>query len=550
MNWSSAPSRRSLFLLLLIGTLLWFGNLNYRKLINPDEGRYAEIPREMVATGEWITPRLDGIKYFEKPALQYWATAAAYEAFGEHEWTARLWSALTGFLGILLTYYAGVRLFGRDAGLFGALVLGSSVLYAAIAHINTLDMGVTFFMGATLECFLLAQRAGASPPESRFWMLATWVAMALAMLSKGLIGIVLPGGVLVIYTLVSRDWRLWRRVQIGLGSLLFFLIAAPWFIAVTWKNPEFFHFFFIHEHFERFLTREAHRYHPWYTFIPILLLGILPWLAPFFAALRSGFAADGNGKGLQARRLLLIWSVFIFVFFSISDSKLPSYILPIFPALALLIGDVLARTRPRTFFWQSLPLAALALAGLLYSPFVTRLASDDVPKVLYAHYVPWLIAAFSVWTLSIVATLVFARRGALRPAVLTLALGSFVAGQLGMMGHNSLAPANSTYYLARAIKPYLRPGAPFYSVGMYEQTLPYYIKRTVTLVAHRGELGFGLDQQPSLWIPTVAGFERIWPQQPYALAIMPRGQLRHFLHDGLKMSVIARNSRWTVVKTP
>ncbi|MDA8093078.1 MAG: glycosyltransferase family 39 protein [Betaproteobacteria bacterium] len=550
MNWSSAPSRRSLLLLLLIGALLWFGNLNYRKLINPDEGRYAEIPREMVATGEWITPRLDGIKYFEKPALQYWATATAYEAFGEHQWTARLWSALTGFLGILLTYYAGVRLFGRDAGLFGALVLGSSVLYAAIAHINTLDMGVTFFMGATLECFLLAQRSGASPPEARFWMLSTWVAMALAMLSKGLIGIVLPGGVLVIYTLVSRDWALWRRVQIGLGSLLFFLIAAPWFIAVTWKNPEFFHFFFIHEHFERFLTKEAHRYHPWYTFIPILLLGILPWLAPFFAALRSGLAADGNGKGLQARRLLLIWSVFIFVFFSISDSKLPSYILPIFPALALLIGDVLARTRPRTFFWQSLPLGALSVAGLIYSPFVTHLASDDVPKVLYAHYVPWLIAAFSVWTLSIVATLVFARRDALRPAVLTLALGSFVAGQLGMMGHNSLAPANSTYYLARAIKPYLRPGVPFYSVGMYEQTLPYYINRTVTLVAHRGELGFGLDQQPSLWIPTIAGFERIWPKQPYALAIMPRGQLAPFLHDGLKMTVIARNSRWIIVKTP
>src|SRR5512144_382952 len=120
-------SRRVLWLLLLVVAIIWFGNLEYRKLIRPDEGRYAEIPREMVASGDWTTPRLNGLKYFEKPALQYWATATAYSLFGQHHWTARLWTALTGFLGILMTWYAGRRLFGALAGLYGALVLASSL---------------------------------------------------------------------------------------------------------------------------------------------------------------------------------------------------------------------------------------------------------------------------------------------------------------------------------------------------------------------------------------------------------------------------------------
>src|SRR5665811_1872873 len=138
-------TRRLTIMLLLAFTAIWFSNLEYRKLVNPDEGRYAEIPREMVASGDWITPRLNDIKYFEKPALQYWATAAAYTVFGEHQWTARLWTALTGFAGILLVWFAGLRLFGREAANYAAILLGSSMLYSLMAHINTLDMGCLLY---------------------------------------------------------------------------------------------------------------------------------------------------------------------------------------------------------------------------------------------------------------------------------------------------------------------------------------------------------------------------------------------------------------------
>src|SRR5262245_2394708 len=136
--------------LLLAALLIWFSNLDYRKLIKPDEGRYAEIAREMAVTGDWVTPRLNGIKYFEKPPLQYWATATAYTLFGPHEWTARLWSALTGLFGIALSWWAGRRLFGAAAGAYAAIVLASSLMYVVLGHLNTLDMGLTLFLFAAL----------------------------------------------------------------------------------------------------------------------------------------------------------------------------------------------------------------------------------------------------------------------------------------------------------------------------------------------------------------------------------------------------------------
>ena len=546
-----SPSRRCLFWVFLVFTLIWFSNLDYRNLVRPDEGRYAEIPREMSVTGDWKTPRLNGIKYFEKPALQYWATAAAYDVFGEHHWTARLWSALTGFIGVLFAFYAGSRLFGKEAGLYSALVLGSSLLYAMIGHIITLDMGVSFFMGAGLMAFLLAQQSSATPRENKVWMLVTWAALALSILSKGLIGGVLPGAVLVLYTLIQRDFALWKRLHLVSGLLLFLALTAPWFIAVSLANPEFFHFFFIHEHFERFLTKVHNRFHPWYTFIPILLLGILPWLVMLFDSLAHAWKkTDADKNTFQPKRFLLIWSVFIFVFFSVSSSKLPSYILPIFPALALLIGERLTQIKSRTLFWQIMPIAVLASASLVLIPKVISFASDEVPLALYQNYITWLYPAAAIWLVGSLISLYLSYRERVRGAILALAFSSLIAGQLALAGHDSLSPASSAYHLVQEIKPYLKPDVPFYSVNMYEQTLPFYIKRTVTLVEYQDEMAFGIEQEPDKWIPLISTFEEIWRKQPYALAIMKPETFNRLKADNLPMQVIAKDTRRIIVKTP
>ena len=300
-------SNKRLWWLLIAVAVIWFSNLEYRKLIKPDEGRYAEIPREMVASGDWVTPRLNGLKYFEKPPLQYWATAAAYELFGEHQWTSRLWAALTGFAGILLVWFAGLRLFGREAANYAAILLGSSMLYALMAHINTLDMGVTFFITLGIVC-IAACATSEHGETAQLWMVLAWAALGLAVLSKGLMGLVLPGAALFIYMVVQRDFSVLKRMHWLSGLAVFLLVTAPWFYLVMKANPEFFQKFFIYEHYTRFTTKELGRYQPWYYFVPILLLGMLPWTVLMFDTLfntwRNSKLPRGDSRnGIQSRAL-------------------------------------------------------------------------------------------------------------------------------------------------------------------------------------------------------------------------------------------------------
>jgi 4-amino-4-deoxy-L-arabinose transferase-like glycosyltransferase len=545
----AARINRWLWLLLTVFAVVWFGNIEYRKLIKPDEGRYAEIPREMVASGDWVTPRLNGLKYFEKPPLQYWTTAAAYEVFGEHQWTSRLWVSLTGFAGVLLVWFAGTRLFGRDAGRYAAMLLGSSMLYALMGHINTLDMGVTFFMTLGIVALLLAQQE--DEKHRARWMWLAWSALGFAVLSKGLIGLVLPGAALVIYSALQRDIGVWKRMHWIAGLSLFLLVTVPWFYLVMKANPEFFQKFFIYEHFTRFTTKQLGRYQPWYYFVPVLLFGMLPWtlqmLDVVLGTWRNSVRAD---RLFNPERFLLVWLVFIYVFFTISDSKLPSYLLPMFPALALLMGRQMAVMSERRLFWQLLPVLPVLVILLGISAFASRFGDTAQQVRLYGEYAHWLMAALLIWILCLAAALILLRRRSKMPAVLVLALGSLIAGQLGGAGYNTIARERSGYYIAEAIRPLVKPDEPFYSVRMYEQTLPFYLKRTFTLVAYEDEMAFGIAQEPQRYIPDFGSFAKAWNRQPQALAIMPVDIYPLLQKMHLAMKVVYQDPQYYVVSKP
>ena len=539
-------TRRLAILLLLAFAAIWFSNLEYRKLVNPDEGRYAEIPREMVASGDWTTPRLNDIKYFEKPALQYWATAAAYTLFGEHQWTARLWSALTGFLGVCMVFFTGRRLFGPAAGWYAALVLGSSLLWVLIGHINTLDMGVSFFLAAAVCAFVLAQHDSAGARARERWMLAAWAALALAVLSKGLIGLALPGAALILYILVERDWRLAGRLHLATGIVLLLALTLPWFIAVSRANPEFFRFFFIHEHFERFLTKQHGRYQPPYYFIPVLLAGMLPWTVTLIDALARAWKREPQQR-FQVQRFLLLWAAVVFVFFSASSSKLVSYILPMFPALALLTGARLARLGARALVWQTLPAALAGIALLALLPGIERYASREVPVEMFHDYADWLIAAGVLQIAGAGACAWLAWRGKTAAALAVLAGTGLAFAQLALSGHESLSRANSAYHIAQKIKPELKPGMPFYSVDTYDQSLQFYLRRPTTMVSYKDELGFGIAQEPEKFIANVALFENIWESGGEALALMSPNTYDSLNAKGLTMRLVARDTRRVIV---
>ena len=224
-------------------------------------------------------------------------------------------------------------------------------------------------------------------------------------------GLVLPGAALFIYLVVQRDFSVWKRMHWLPGMAVFLLVTAPWFYLVMKANPEFFQRFFIYEHYPRFTTKEHGRYQPWHYFIPILLLGMLPWtLLMFDTLLRTWKGGARAAKAFNAERFLLIWAVFIYVFFSVSGSKLPSYLLPMFPALALLMGKQLAEMSARRLFWLVAPVLPLVLLGLGLAPFTARLADTPLQVQMYGEYAGWLVAAALVWSLGMIAALVLLRR--------------------------------------------------------------------------------------------------------------------------------------------
>lgn len=538
-----------LAVLVMVFLLAWFGTLDYRKLVKPDEGRYAEIPREMVASGDWLTPRLNDLKYFEKPPLQYWATATAFTAFGDHEWTARLWAALTGLFSILFAAYAAAQLWGRSVGWHTAAVLAGSLLYVLISHINTLDMGVSFFLSGAIFAFVLAQRDEATARQTRNWMWTAWALLGLAVLSKGLIGLALPGATLVAYTLWQRDFGLWKKLHLLSGLAILLAITAPWFIAVSLANPEFFHFFFIHEHFERFLTKAHGRYQPIWYFVPILGIGLLPWTTLAIPALARAIRRTGDSR-FQPQRFLLVWIVVVFGFFSVSSSKLASYILPLFPAVAALIAGQLALIGPRRLRWHAAPLIPLALAGAFLAPGAMRFATAETPVELYAAYVPWLIAACLALAAGSALAFVIARRGSISGATLSLAAGGLMFALLALNGHESLAPSGSAGPLIQGIREPVPAGVPFYTVDTFDHTVPFYLKRTLTMVGYRDELGHGIAHEPHKFIENETDFEQRWRSDGPAWAIMNPAGYARWRDAGLPMELVARDTRRIIVRKP
>ncbi len=544
-----SPSK--ILLLALIYALLWFGTLNYRHLIPSDEGRYAEMAREMLVTGDWVTPRYNGYKYFEKPPLQVWATALAFKAFGIGDWQARLWTALTGFLTIIAVGLTSAKLYGSRAGFLSAVVLASSPMWIISGHMNSLDMGLSAFLVAAL-CSLLLAQSSQSKSSTRHWMWLCWTFMALATLSKGLIGGAIPAMVLIAYSFTNWDWKIWKRLHIVSGMLLFLVITAPWFLLVAQRNPEFLEFFFIHEHLQRF-TQNAHsRTGPVYYFIPLLVVGFLPWVMQLSGAFRKAWRT--RCRDFSSSWLLACWSAVIFAFFSASHSKLPGYIIPIFPALAMLVGikldQLLGQSNSLGVSWklQAIAFAILSAVGFGFLSEIGRQARPD-EIMAYAQYTQWVVAALiALMIFSLLAAWQSKRNGLL--SIASFAGGFFLCAIIAGTGHETLGRAVSGVDLAERVKVNLPEKVNFYSVNILDHTMPFYLGRTMIMVQSPDELEFGVHQEPGLWLATLDAFITRWREDSTAYALMVPEQYIELQKQGLPMQEVGRDSRRVIVKHP
>jgi 4-amino-4-deoxy-L-arabinose transferase-like glycosyltransferase len=530
-------------LLLVLG--VWFISLDARHLLRSDEGRYAEIAREMFASGDWVTIRYQGLKYFEKPPLHLWMTSLAYGAFGIGEWQARLWVGLCGAAGLAMVGLAAQRWYGARAGLLAALALLAAPTWNISGHFNSLDMGVAAALTAVLGAVLMARHPQATPAAQRGWMLAGWAAMAVAVLTKGLIGIVLPALALMTYSAIARDGALWLRLQWLSGLSVFLLIAAPWFVLVTARNPEFAQFFFIHEHWERYTSSVHQRSAPAWYFVPQLLGGFFPWLG----LLKPGAGAVFAEPRQAAFRPLLfcaVWAGVVFGFFSLSGSKLPGYIVPVFPALALIAGVALDRLDAPAWARQLRWLIAVGIAALLASALVGRVPTSEPSPELQA-YGGWLMGGCAMGVAGLLLAWHLNRRGRLTQSLVSTALALFGATTAGLAGHETLGRPTSGADLVPAIDHVLAPGMPIYAVRLLDHTLPFYLARTTILVEDPDELAFGVQQEPQKWLATLAAFTQAWASGTPALAIMSPRTHADLQALGLSMHTVAADERRVVV---
>jgi 4-amino-4-deoxy-L-arabinose transferase-like glycosyltransferase len=486
VNFFTARINPALQDLAVLGTIFgitFFQFLGRYPLLEPDEGRYSEIPREMLERGDFITPLLNYVKYFEKPPLLYWLNSLSFSIFGQNEFAARFPCALAGLLTVLFTYWLGRKLFDRRTGLYAAVIIGSCLGFAPQARINLTDMPLTFCLTLALGSFILAVRSEGRAKALYYYL--SYAAAALAVLAKGLVGILFPGAIIFLFLLLRKRWNILKEMRLLTGISLFLLLTAPWFVLVSVKNPEFARFFFIHEHFERFLTKVHGRFKPFWYFLPILAGVMFPWILFVPSALRDAWKKRREEYG-EPLTYLAIWAIFIFLFFSKSNSKLIPYILPVVPPLALMTA----------------------------AAFREKIETGRRLQVL-------LTAALCTMLVQVVA---------------------------GHLVYRNLSEKKTVKQLALKVKELAAPGDLVASFG-YDQTLPFYAARRTVVVGGMGELEFGSRQgDQSDWFIDPDRFRNLWESERKVFLVLSNNELESYLKNwGKAPSIIIQGRRHLLV---
>jgi 4-amino-4-deoxy-L-arabinose transferase-like glycosyltransferase len=469
-----------------LATLLFFFHLGTYGLWEPDEARYAEIAREMLASRNFVVPHLNYVPYIEKPPLLYWLTTLAMSLMGVNEFAARFVNAFAALFGVAATCFFVARTFDTRRAIVAAAVLSTSAIYALMAQVLTTDMLLTTTITTAIYALYLHWRDGGR------WCWLAYTAMGLATLTKGPIGIAIPVLIALIFLWREGDLRgAIPRFHAIPGFILTAAIAAPWFVAITIREPGFFDFYFVGEYFRRFFDSNYSHDQPIYYYLPIIAGGLLPWTLA--VPLISWRRLTAN----PARRYCLIAGVSVFVLFSLSSAKLVPYILPAIPPLAVVIADGLVTAIEPGTAAGSRRLAALGpLLGIGgAATIVVAMHAADFRAPYPAMVRPALMAAGAILAIGGVVCFVtfWSRRAA-------LGLGMFILAAAAVLitisyGRLMAEPMRSYAQLARTIER-LEPDARLVCYPRYVQSLPFYCRRRVILVGGRTELRFGSEHDP------------------------------------------------------
>lgn len=494
--WVRSATPRWLPLLWVGMVVALFYQLGAAELFEPDEGRNAEKAREILVLNDWVTPHENFHPVLDKPIFFYWIVAIAYQFFGVSEWAARLPSVMAALGCIALVYRFALARWGRWIALWSVLILLTCVEFFVLARVVIFDMLLTFFLTLSL-CAFYEARCAENAKQRRIWSLAMCLGLGAATLIKGLVGVIVPGMVILCYLLLSKQWKAPKSIDVVAGALLFFAIVLPWYLMAEWRNPGYLHYYLWEEHFGRFVTNEFDRAEPWYYFIGVGLVGFMPWslLLPLFA--RQAYKTGWRRKFDDQSWYLISWAVLPFLFFSISKSKLPHYILPIFPALAMLTAAAMVRV------YQEAPgklRFALSLTWWVQIICSTYLLSGSLFPVILPRQIRFAVGAmpYFIWIYAALTAVIFVymtkRNPSGRPPsqrrlyiVQSLSLCFFLVLIVKMM--ILISPERSAKAIAEATRAKLTAAAQVAQYDTYLAGLSFYLQsqRPVWLITRDGK---------------------------------------------------------------
>lgn len=520
MRKQSQPWASDIAFIIFIVGLLYFILLGTRPLFVPDEGRYAEIAREMSISGDYITPYLNGIKYFEKPALFYWLAAIAIKIGGLNLWSLRFVNACLAILGCLATYLTAYQLYDRKTALLAAFILATTMLYFVMGHMINLDLTVTVFLAISLFAFIIGYHRQQSnkfisSTRYKFYFIFAAAGSALAVLTKGLIGIVFPAMIIFIWLLLTHEWRMLKKINYLAFISIFLLVAVPWHMIVGHHNPEFYYFYFIEQHFLRYATNSVGHYQPIWFFIPALIFGLFPWIVFLPQSLCKRFV-------LKTDAFLLVWAISIFVFFSFSQSKLIPYILPIFPPLAILIARYLNKPSPLGMkIGVNLLLVMTILISAFLFIFIRQTPLPD-PKIAIIYINIGSAILLLGATTAYILTYIKQISSAIKVIIFMSSLFLLITlAALPAIDTRTILP------LAQKLQPILKPQDEVITFNQYYQDLPFYLRRQVRILNWRNELSFGMLHQENAreWLIDDNVFWKIWNSHKRVFVIIANEEL-------------------------
>jgi 4-amino-4-deoxy-L-arabinose transferase-like glycosyltransferase len=492
------------FLLLLVASCMFFAGIGRLALIEPDEGRNAEVAREMLAKGDWVTPHFNNFSYLDKPPVFFWAVASSFKVGGLSEASARFPSALAALLTVFLAWFLARRMFENTTGLYAGIILATAPLVVVFARDVIFDMTLTFFVTGAMVCYWLRET---SAERKKLLDVLFFAAMGLATLTKGPVGFLLPLLSIAVYQALRGKFARLKDLNWILGLGTFFAVTLPWFIAVSLRHPDFPAYAFWQESLERFATGHSHRAGPIYYYLIIYLAGFLPW---GFFLLYAGIHRVGKWRELRREQhapilFLLSWLGLIFVFFSISQSKLPGYFLPAMVPLSILMAKVWTGREVvqegRAPDWLTGGFATLIALGIIiaavphfqHSLFPHNRLQKKMPHDVFALLAPtMLFTGVILAALGIIGRNLCARARKAKTAVILFAVVACCFPLMLVRWFRPLelfASAKSSRALAQTILDSPQKNLPIYGYYYFRTGLPFYLRRPVGLISSTaGEL--------------------------------------------------------------